>query len=150
MPALPEPRAPGEAISYLELAALPTAPFWARCHTKAALHAWRQWSETIETAELLVSELVTNAINASGLLMGQPRYSDHMNVERISLTLRHLPSRYVVEVSDNNPNPPVVADADIHAEDGRGLMLVQALSKEWGHFFPLAGGKTVFCVIGGS
>jgi anti-sigma regulatory factor (Ser/Thr protein kinase) len=150
MAAPPERRAPGEAISYLELAALPTAPFWARCHTKAALHAWRQWPETIETAELLVSELVTNAINASGLLMGQLRYSDLMNVERISLTLRHLPGRIVVEVSDNNPNPPVVADAGTDAEDGRGLMLVQALSKEWGHFFPPAGGKRVYCVIGGS
>jgi hypothetical protein len=73
-----------------------------------------------------------------------------MNVERISLTLRHLPGRIVVEVSDNNPSPPVVADAGTDAEDGRGLMLVQALSKEWGHFFPPAGGKTVYCVIGSS
>ncbi len=147
MPALPEPRAPGEAISYLELVALPSAPFWARCHTKAALHAWRQWPEAIETAVLLVSELVTNAAKASGPPAERLRYSDLMNVERISLTLRHLPGRIVVEVSDNDPNPPVLANVGTDAEDGRGLMLVQALSKEWGHFSPSAGGKTVYCVI---
>lgn len=150
MPAPPQPRAPGEDISYLELAALPSAPFWARCHTKVALRAWRQWPETIETAILLVSELVTNAARACDPSAGRLRYSDLMDVERISLTLRRLPGRIVVEVSDNDPNPPVLTDAGPDAEDGRGLILVQALSKEWGYFFPPAGGKTVYCVISGS
>src|SRR5262249_52969907 len=132
MAAPPERRAPGEAISYLELAALATAPFWARRHTKAALHAWRQWSETIETAELLVSELVTNAIMDGGRLRGQLRYPVFMKGGGISLSWRPPRGRMVFEVSKKTPTPPVVAYADIHAEDGRGLMLVQALSKEWG------------------
>jgi anti-sigma regulatory factor (Ser/Thr protein kinase) len=147
MPALPEPQAPGEVISYLELAALPTSPFWARCHTKATLHAWRQWQETIETAALLVSELVTNAAKVSGPPRETMKYSDLVNVERISLTLRYLLGRITIEVSDDDPSPPLLVDADTDAEDGRGLMLVQALSKEWGHFPSLAGGKTVYCVI---
>jgi len=40
----------------------------------------------------------------------------------------------------------VLAAADHDAEAGRGLMLVQALSKEWSYFFT-PGGKTVYAVI---
>jgi hypothetical protein len=50
---------PGEAVSYPELVTLPSAPFWARRQTRAALRSWRIWAETIETAELLVSELAS-------------------------------------------------------------------------------------------
>jgi len=61
----------------------------------------------------------------------QLTYADLAGVQRISLTLRHLPGRVVIEVFDHDPNPPVLSDADTDAEGGRGLMLVQALSKEW-------------------
>jgi hypothetical protein len=66
---------------------------------------------------------------------------------RISLTLRHLPGKVVIEVFDHDPNPPILVDADTDAEGGRGLLLVEALSKEWGHFFPPAGGKIVYAVV---
>ena len=33
------------------------------------------------------------------------------------------------------------------AENGRGLMLVDALSKEWSYFFPPGGGKVVYCFL---
>jgi hypothetical protein len=64
----------GEEISYLELATLPSAPFWARTQAKAALMAKLMPSETIETAEHLVSELVTNASAPRGALL-YPRCS---------------------------------------------------------------------------
>ncbi|HVB45181.1 MAG TPA: ATP-binding protein [Streptosporangiaceae bacterium] len=136
-----------EEVSYLELATLPSAPFWARCQTKAALRAWQLWPDLIEIAELLVSELVTNAVKISGPTPQELAESGLASVERIALTLRLMPSRLVIEVFDNDINPPVLTDADADAESGRGLMLVQALSKEWGFFFPPAGGKTVFCVL---
>ncbi len=44
----------------------------------------------------------------------------------------------------------MITDAETDAESGRGLMLVQALSKEWSYFFPPSGGKTVYCVISAS
>jgi len=137
-----------EETSYLELATLPSAPFWARCQTKASLKAWQVWPDLIEIAELLVSELVTNAIKTAGLPPAYPANSNLDGVERISLTLRLLPGRLVIEVFDNDPNPPLPTDASVDAESGRGLMLVQALSKEWGYYFPPAGGETVFCILG--
>jgi anti-sigma regulatory factor (Ser/Thr protein kinase) len=139
---------PGQALSYLELAAQPTAPFWARCQAKTALRAWLLWPEIIETAELLVSELVTNAVTVSSPGSGQLNWVDQENGDRISLTLRYMPGRIEIEVFDTDPNPPVLSDADTDAESGRGLMLVQALSKEWGYFSPAAGGKVVYSVIG--
>ncbi|SRR6266487_3968297 len=138
---------PGWEASYLELAALSSAAFWARCHTKATLRAWCLWPDTIDSAELLVSELITNSIQAAGCELEPKTYSDLAGVERVSLTLRLLPGRIVIEVFDRNPEPPVPGDADADAESGRGLMIVRALSKEWGHFFPPSGGKTVFAVL---
>jgi anti-sigma regulatory factor (Ser/Thr protein kinase) len=137
-----------EEISYLELAALASAPFWARQQIKNVLSAWQLWPETIDVAELMVSELVTNAIKSSGRVAEPRSYMDLEHVERVSLTLRLLPGRVVIEVFDNSEDPPVLGDADTDSESGRGLMLVQALSKEWGYFMPPSGGKTVFSVLG--
>jgi hypothetical protein len=64
----------------------------------------------------------------------------------VHLTLRYQPDWLVIEVADPDATPPVLADADLDAEAGRGLMLVQALSKEWS-YFRTAAGKTVYCVI---
>lgn len=136
-----------EAAAYVELAALPVTPFWARRLTAAVLGAWQIATETVDTAELLVSELVTNAIKMAGPGPGQLAGSWPDDAERIRLTLRLLPGRIVIEVFDNDPNPPILADADTYAENGRGLLLVDALSKEWSYFFPPSGGKVVYCVI---
>jgi anti-sigma regulatory factor (Ser/Thr protein kinase) len=141
-------REPEGEIAYLELAALPSAPFWARRQTRATLSAWQMWPETIEAAELLVSELVTNSISASGSVTEPRTYRDLDGIERVSLTLRLLPGRVVIEVFDHDPNPPVLASAGLDVESGRGLMLVAACSKEWGHFFLPTGGKVVFAVLG--
>ena len=134
-----------EEISRLDLTTLPSAPFWARRQTEATLTARKLPPETIETATLLVSELVTNAARASS--PGQPA-SDPRDAEPISLTLRIQPGQLIIEVSDNNPDPPVLTPVDTDAESGRGLMLVQALSNQWGYRYPPAGGKTTFAVIG--
>jgi len=131
----------------MELAALPTTPFWARCQARTVLREWRMLPEVIETAELLVSELVTNAVKFSSPVPVRLRYADLERVERISLTLRHQAGQVVIEVSDSDVNPPRLADADAGAESGRGLMLVDALSKEWSYFLPPSGGKTVYCVL---
>ena len=56
--------------SFLELAALPSAVPCARLHAREVLWEWRQGSQA-EEAELLVSELVTNAVQASALAAGR-------------------------------------------------------------------------------
>ena len=113
----------------LALAALPTSPFWARRYARFFLASCRGVSEgAAETAELLISELVTNAVRFTGN-PGQ-RHSGPADVSLISLSIRHFRDRLLIEVHDADSNPPVRSDADEYAETGRGLMLINALSKE--------------------
>jgi anti-sigma regulatory factor (Ser/Thr protein kinase) len=142
-----EPRAPGEAVSYLELAALPSAPAWARRQTRSALLSWHLGSDVIDTAELLVSELVTNSVKFTGTYTAQVSYQELRKVSIVSLTLRHLADRLIIEVYDPDPRPPVLTEPDSEAESGRGLMLVQMLSKEWSYYQPPSGGKVVYCIL---
>jgi hypothetical protein len=68
-------------------------------------------------------------------------------VTLVSLSLRHFYGSLLIEVYDTNDNPPLLSGHDDYAESGRGLMLVNALSKEWSYFFPPGGGKVVYCVL---
>ena len=50
------------------LVTMPTSPFWARRYTRTFLGSCRGISQdTAQTAELLVSELVTNAVRFAGI-----------------------------------------------------------------------------------
>lgn len=138
---------PGEAAASIDLAALPSTPFWARRHAQAVLGAWQIPPDTIETAVLLASELVTNAVAATVAMHGPAREPAMDCAGLIVQTLRLQPGRIVIEVSDCDPSPPVPTKAGPDAEAGRGLMLVQALSKEWSWCSHPEGGKTVYCVI---
>jgi len=132
----------------LSLVTLPTSPFWARRYTRSFLDSCRGMSEsTAEVAELVVSELVTNAVRFSGDPARTLRYSERADAGLIALSLRHFPDGLLIEVYDTDSNPPVLCDADADAENGRGLMLVDALAEEWSYFFPPGGGKVVYCVL---
>jgi anti-sigma regulatory factor (Ser/Thr protein kinase) len=82
-----------------------------------------------ETAVLLVSEVVTNAL----------RHTDG-NVE---LELWRFTDRVRVEVSDETSRGPVQAGADQLDESGRGVPLMDALSDRWGTS-PHGAGKVVW------
>ena len=147
----PVPEVPGvardavldEVVAYVQLLALPISPRWARRHAQAVLSGWLVPPATIETAVLVVSELVTNSVAALTLRAEE----DHAVSGLITQVLRCQPGRIVIEVSDSDPDPPVLNEASPEAESGRGLLLVQALSKEWSFCFSPSGGKTIFAVI---
>ena len=102
---------------------------------------------TADAAELLVSELVTNAVRFSGDPARPLRYSERASAGLISLSLRHFLEGLLIEVFDTDANPPVLSDSDLYDENGRGLMLVDALAREWSYFFPPDGGKFVYCLL---
>ena len=132
----------------LALVTLPTSPFWARRYTRTFLDSCRGIGKgTAETAELLVSELVTNAVRFAGDPAHTLRYSERASAGLISLTLRHFREGLLIEVYDTDDNPPVLSGPDDDTESGRGLILVSALSKEWSYFFPPGGGKVVYCIL---
>jgi anti-sigma regulatory factor (Ser/Thr protein kinase) len=135
------PAAPGEASAHVDLAALPVTPSWARQFARAVLGAWQLGPDLIDTATLLISELVSNAAAATAAPV-----TAATSATPVHLALRHQPGALVIEVADPDATPPVLTEADLDAEAGRGLMLVQALSKEWSYFRTPVG-KTVYCVI---
>ena len=75
------------------------------------------------------------------------RYSERANASLISLSLRHFREGLLIEVYDTDSNPPIRSDPGDDAEGGRGLILVDTLSKEWLYFFPDGGGKVVYCLL---
>jgi hypothetical protein len=52
----------------------------------------------------------------------------------------------VLAVWDANPQMPALKDFAVDDESGRGLFLVEALSKDCG-WYRKAGGKLVWCLI---
>jgi anti-sigma regulatory factor (Ser/Thr protein kinase) len=122
----------------LPLAALPTAPGVARGHVRAVLREWGL-ADLADTAELLVSELVTNAVQASARLRtaGPSVVLLWVTSDGISL---------VIHVWDASPEMPVRKDTAPDEESGRGLMLVEVLSKDHGVYCK-AEGKTVWALI---
>lgn len=121
----------------LELAALPTAVACARAHTKQVLWEWGL-KELIDDAELLVSELMTNAITASW-----------SPTEKGPVALRLLgnPERVCIEVWDQSSDDPAPRDVDDEAESGRGFAVIEALSYGWGWRRVSATLKVVWCEV---
>jgi len=94
-----------------------------------------EWSmpDVAEDVALVVSELVTNAVAASTDPDGRPQYADAGGgLPVVHLLMRSDHVRIVVEVWDSNPGGPVVKQPGIDEENGRGLLLVDALCERWG------------------
>jgi anti-sigma regulatory factor (Ser/Thr protein kinase) len=133
--------------SVLVMAGLPTATPCARLHARNIAHEWGL-GELADTIELVVSELVTNAVQASVDQDGRPRYSPDHGLACIHLRLSTDGMAMLVEVWDENVGIPEPAPSDLDDESGRGLMLVDALTERWGWNLPTSGrGKVVWALV---
>ncbi|WP_346168070.1 ATP-binding SpoIIE family protein phosphatase [Streptomyces javensis] len=90
----------------------------------------------VEDLQLLVSEVVTNALI-------------HAHSE-VDLRIREQAGRLRVDVRDSDPHPPIPAAnleleeaGDDEAESGRGLVIVDAVASAWGSS-PAGRGKTTW------
>ena len=137
--------------SYLELAALPTAVPCARLHAKNVLHEWRM-AAVADTVELLVSEILTNAVCASADLAGQQtRPGQAAGVPVVRLWLSSDQHRVLIQVWDSDHHRPAPQNAGLDAETGRGLLLVGTLSDRWGCYAPASQhGKIVWAICTGT
>jgi GAF domain-containing protein len=178
----------------VDLPADPSSPSTARSHARSVLRAWGI-AELSETVELLVSELVTNAVrHASGpgptprgpvfdedspfvlpeesgvgggtaeldlaalerALLGESAPDGLLDNavldgavaalradRRIEVVMRRGRSSLWVEVHDQDVRTPRVRTASANDEGGRGLFLVDQLSRRWG-VRPTPTGKAVW------
>src|SRR6516165_9119923 len=127
------PRPPTEARGYrVRLTAGPAAAAQARRQVRAAICTWDIPVDP-DVAVLLTSELVTNAIR-------------HEVTGIVVLAITCSCDQLRVDVHDTSRALPMLVDAPVDAETGRGLMLVTTLSAEWG-FFRTPAGKAVYFTL---
>ena len=117
--------------SHLELPARPESARSARLHTRNILRQW-DLEALADTVELLVSELVTNAVRAAALIAPQPAEIGPVPAPQIRLWLTSNRASVVIQVWDGDRHQPVCQDEGLEAEAGRGLLLVETLSAQWG------------------
>jgi anti-sigma regulatory factor (Ser/Thr protein kinase) len=128
-------------LSALDLAPLDTAVPSARLHAR---HVVRKWGMAGLAAdcELVVAELVTNAIQAGRRLPGATVPLP------VRLRLTGRPPGVQVEVwdgSDDLPEPGRERPGD--EAGGWGLVLVDALAARWGTYRTAGGGKCVWALL---
>ncbi|MFI0716680.1 ATP-binding protein [Streptomyces inhibens] len=100
----------------------------ARALTRELLHMWGL-HDHVDTMELLVTEVVTNAVrHGRGPL-------------RLTLSARH--TTLYCEVEDANPEQPTPHQAGEGDESGSGLTLIELVAGSWGSR-PTDGGKAVW------
>jgi hypothetical protein len=147
-PAMPRtPRAePGRSVApamawpladRLDLGALPSAIPCARLHTRAILAEWRL-THLNHTAELVISELATNALQAIRAASLTSALIIYLHANDVYLR---------IGVWDALRQSPAQHAHDLDADHGRGLQIVAALSHDWGTYHPAHGGKIVYALI---
>jgi hypothetical protein len=153
--------------SYLELRALPACVRSARLHATNTLREWNL-NPLTDPVELLVSEIITNAVRASAhtwtrqpepglpgtsqlqpgqLQPGQLQTSQLQRAPWIRFWLTSDRRSVLIQVWDGDRRDPIPRNAGLDAEAGRGLLLVEALSAGWGCHVPDGqDGKIVWAV----
>ncbi|MGW7427547.1 SpoIIE family protein phosphatase [Streptomyces sp. NPDC054813] len=119
---------PRHRVAAWQLEDHPTTAATARKHARDQLDAWSVDMETAFNTELIVSELVTNALR-----YGSPPLELRLVLDR-TLTC---------EVSDASPTAPHLRHARTTDEGGRGLFIAAQLARAWGARYT-ADSKTIW------
>ena len=127
-----KPRAAGRDYRF-PLPPHPIAADQARLLTRLALAEWGK-SDVADDALIIVTELVANAVKLGDVF---------------HLSLSCPDDSVLIEVSDTSEASPERQPHSVDRVDGRGLLLVEGCSKDWGWHQEQAGGKTVWALVGG-
>ena len=100
-----------------------------------------------EAAELVVSELVTNAVQISAGAQDQPD-DGGTGVPVVIVRLTADRDRVLIEVWDSFASGPLTGHGRLDDESGRGLLLVEAVCDRWS-WSPVRGwpGKVVWAEL---
>jgi anti-sigma regulatory factor (Ser/Thr protein kinase) len=127
-------------MMHRKLAAVPAAVSAARKYARAVAREFGL-SVLADDIELVVSELVTNAVRAT-----KPPHDRGLKTPVVQLWLASDLRCMLICVWDESPEMPVLLGAGPDDESGRGLMLVGSLCSEWGAY-PKSDGKMVWVVM---
>ena len=136
-PDLPDHSGHSPQSGMFVLTAAPASVSTARREVRELLDAWGVGSDASDNALLVTSELVTNALT-------------HAASERIVCRLRLTAGRLHIEVEDENRGGTLPAQRRPGPDEqcGRGLLLVDVLSSDWGvHDAPHGSGRVVWAEL---
>lgn len=133
--------APAQRSATCTLSARPESVCTGRDFTRATIRDWGL-AALADVAELVVSELVTNALQHGVPSAGTLR-SGHLVRLRL---LAHAPF-VMCMVTDPGSEIPVMREPDPAAESGRGLAVVEACCVRWGWHLLDDGGKVVWSLL---
>jgi anti-sigma regulatory factor (Ser/Thr protein kinase) len=125
------------------LPAVPASVTFARAYVRMAIarHGLAGFFD-VDAAELVISELVANAL--------QHAYHDKPSLDQsVHLGVFHGEPGLLVTAGDMSDEPPVAREPERDAEGGRGLQVIAALSAIWGWEPRPGGGKVVYALIEG-
>jgi anti-sigma regulatory factor (Ser/Thr protein kinase) len=108
----------------------------ARLARQFARQTLSEWDMESDEVVLVVSELSANAIL-------------HARSD-FELSLSKTDKGVTVRVTDTHPCLPVVSSPNSHSMDGRGLMIINQLARQWGVRRTATGGKTVWAYLANS
>jgi anti-sigma regulatory factor (Ser/Thr protein kinase) len=112
--------------------------------------AW-EWnlSHLAEATELVVSELVTNGLQASaGLTTSRFAGKLVVGTPPVRLWLHSDGERVLIRVWDGGDAMPARQEVDPSAESGRGLLIVESLASDWGATgLANSSGKVVWAIV---
>jgi anti-sigma regulatory factor (Ser/Thr protein kinase) len=143
-PAQPQPNglaAPDAQAATCLLGPRPESVRTSRDFTRTTLADWRL-SVLADMAELVVSELVTNALR-HGVPSAPGTVGDHC----IRLRLLAQAPFVICIVTDPGTDIPVLRDSGPTEESGRGLNVVESCSVQWGWQLLDDGGKIVWALL---
>jgi anti-sigma regulatory factor (Ser/Thr protein kinase) len=129
------------------LAAELSAPRYARAFVPGVLADWGL-DHLREDAELVASELVTNALRVTSAAGPASFTAPSLHRAMIRVRLVLLEGSLIIEVWDQAVARPAPARAmDLDAENGRGMLIVEALTAQWNSYVPAEGGKWVWAEL---
>jgi len=127
----------GPRLIAFVLPGIPESVPVARFRVRATL-GFRGLGEYADDAEIITSELVTNAV--------QHACGNGTGTIGVTLARTWNPAAVTVVVSDSSPEGPIKRDRRADSEQGRGLQIVEALSARWG-WHRQDCGKAVFATL---
>jgi anti-sigma regulatory factor (Ser/Thr protein kinase) len=146
LPAQPQPVGPSygppaQPSTTCQLGARPESVKTGRDFTRATLADWGL-SALTDLAELVVSELVTNALR-HGVPSARQLGAEHC----IRLRLLAQAPFVMCMVTDPGIEIPVLRESGPTCESGRGLNVVECCSVRWGWHLLDEGGKVVWALL---
>jgi anti-sigma regulatory factor (Ser/Thr protein kinase) len=132
---------PAQRSATCTLAAKPESVSNGRDFTRSTIGEWGLAAQ-VDAAELVVSELVTNALQHGIPSAPAPAYHHPVRLR----LLAHAPF-VMCMVTDPGSEIPVLREPDPAAESGRGLAVVEACCVRWGWHLLDDSGKVVWALV---